>query len=84
MSAIQGFNFDREKLDILLGYFERGQMSVEQAQELKAILEELHERALNDGDLDTARNIANILITLKGFLSGRISFTPSFTSTSFH
>jgi hypothetical protein len=83
MSAIQGFNFDKEKLDILLGYFEQGQMTVEQAQELKLMLEELHKKELDDGDLNTARNIASILITLKGFLSGRISFTKSFTSTSF-
>jgi hypothetical protein len=78
MSAIQGFNFDREKLDILLKYlkyYEQGQMTVEQAQELKTILEELHTKALDDGDINTARDIASILITLKGFLSGRISLT---------
>jgi hypothetical protein len=49
------------------------------------MLEGLHKKALYDGDLDTARDIASILITLKGFLTGMISFTPkSFTSTSFH
>jgi hypothetical protein len=85
MSAIKGFTYDKEKLDILLGYFEQGQISTEQAEELKAMLEELHKKALDDGDLDTARDIASILITLKGFLTGMISFTPkSFTSTSFH
>jgi hypothetical protein len=75
MSSIQGFNFDKEKLDILLGYFERGQMSGEQAQELKFLLEEMHRRVLDDGDINTARDIASILMTLKGFLSGRISLT---------
>ena len=49
------------------------------------MLEELHEKAVDDGDLNTARDIASILITLKGFLTGMISFTPkSFTTTSFH
>jgi hypothetical protein len=52
-------------------------MSVEQAQELKSMLEELHRMALNDGDLDAARDISSILITLKGFLSGRISLTAN-------
>jgi hypothetical protein len=35
MSSIQGFNFDKEELDSLLEYFERGQMSETQAQQLK-------------------------------------------------
>lgn len=84
MSAIK-VNPDPEKLDILLGYFEQGQISTEQAQELKAMLEESYKKALDDGDIDTARDIASILITLKGFLTGMISFTPkSFTSISFH
>lgn len=84
MSSIK-VNFDKEKLDILLGYFEQGQISMEQAEELKTMLEELHEKAIDDGDLNTARDIASILITLKGILTGMISFNPkSFTSTSFH
>jgi len=42
MSSIQGFNFDKEELDSLLEYFERGQMSETQAQQLKLMLEDLH------------------------------------------
>jgi hypothetical protein len=57
MSAIQGFNFDKEKLDTLLEYFERGQMSVNQAQDLKRMLEELHRRVLDDGDLGLDMNV---------------------------
>ena len=63
-------------------YFEQGQMTVEQAQELKTMLEELRTRALDDGDLNTARDIASILITLKGFLNGRISLTVDKVSVS--
>jgi len=77
MSSIQGFNFDKEELDSLLEYFERGQMSETQAQQLKLMLEDLHRRVLDDGDLNTARDISSILMTLKGFLSGRISQSVS-------
>jgi hypothetical protein len=73
MSSIQGFNFDKEKLDYLLELFEQGQMSLEHAQELKLLLEEFHKKALDKGDINLARDIASILMTLKGFLSGRIS-----------
>ena len=82
MSSIQGFNFDKEKLDMLLGLFDKGQISLEQAQELKLILEEMHRRALDDGDLNTARDISSIMMTLKGFLSGRISLTVDKVSVS--
>ena len=50
MSAIQGFNFDSEKLDLLLRLFQQGQMSQEQARELKYMLEPMHEEAANKGD----------------------------------
>ncbi len=72
MSSLRGFTFDNEKLDTLLGLFEQGQMSQEQAQELMLLLEPLHRKALELGDLKTAKKIANILMSLRGFLSGRI------------
>lgn len=72
MSSIQGFNFDKEKLDYLLGLFQQGQMSKEQMLELKYLLEQMHTEASNNGDLNRAREIASILITLKGILGGRI------------
>ncbi len=77
MSSIQGFNFDKEKLDHLLKLFEQGQMSQEQARELKLLLEEIYKKALNKGDLNLARNISSILMTLQGFLSGRISLVEN-------
>ena len=77
MSSIQGFNFDKEKLDRLLELFQLGQMSQEQARELKYLLEQMHEEASNKGDLDRAREIASILMTLKGILGGRISFVEN-------
>jgi hypothetical protein len=64
---------DVNKLDTLLKYFEEGQISKEQAQELKLLLEALYKTNLDEGDIDTARDIRSILITLKGFLSGMIS-----------
>jgi hypothetical protein len=77
LSSLKGFSFDTEKLDMLLGLFENGQMSLEQAQELKLLLEPLHRKALELGDLKTARKIRNILMSLRGFLSGRISLVES-------
>lgn len=77
MSSLKGFTFDNEKLDILLGLFERGQMSLEEAQDLKQLLEPLHRKALDMGDRNIARKIASILMTLKGFLSGRISLVET-------
>jgi hypothetical protein len=52
-------------------------MSQEQARELKYLLEQMHEEASNKGDLDRAREIASILMTLKGILGGRISFVEN-------
>ena len=72
MSSIQGFNFDKERLDHLLEIFQSGQMSQEEALELKLMLEPMHEKASNDGDLNRARDIASILISLQGILSGRL------------
>jgi hypothetical protein len=72
LSSIQGFNFDKEKLDLLLKLFQQNQMSQEQAEELKQLLEPMHEEASNDGDLNRAREIASILVTLKGMLGGRL------------
>lgn len=77
MSSIQGFNFDKEKLDHLLELFERGQMSEEQTRELKYLLEHIHKEASNNGDLNRAREIASILKSLKGVLSGRIALVES-------
>lgn len=77
MNSIQGFNFDKEKLDHLLKLFQQGQMSQEQARELKYLLEEIYKKALNKGDLNLARNISSILMTLQGFLSGRISLVEN-------
>jgi hypothetical protein len=73
LSSLKGFTFDNEKLDILLRLFEQGQMSQEQAEDLKLLLEPLHKEAIDKGDFSLARKIASILMTLKGFLSGRIS-----------
>ena len=73
MSSIRGFTYDKEKLTNLLELFERGQRSYENAQELKLRLEEIHRKALDKGDINLARDITSILMTLKGFLSGRIS-----------
>jgi hypothetical protein len=72
LSAIQGFNFDKEKLALLLELFQQDQISQEQAEELKQLLEPLHEEASNNGDLNLAREIASILVTLKGMLVGRL------------
>jgi hypothetical protein len=77
VSSLQGFNFDKEKLDRLLELFQRGQMSQEQVRELMYLLEQMHEEASNNGDLDRAREIASILMTLKGILGGRISFVEN-------
>jgi hypothetical protein len=33
----------------------------------------MYKKALNKGDLNLARNISSMLMTLQGFLSGRIS-----------
>jgi hypothetical protein len=72
LSSIQGFNFDKEKLGHLLELFEQGQMSHEQILELKYLLEHMHKDAANNGDLNRAREIASILVTLKGILGGRL------------
>jgi hypothetical protein len=77
LSSLKGFIFDNEKLDFLLGLFEQGQMSQEQAQELRLLLEPLHRKALDAGDLNLARKISNILMSLRGFLSGRISLVEN-------
>jgi hypothetical protein len=82
MSSIQGFNFDRERLDYLLQLFEQGQMSTEQKQELKLLLEGMHKKALDNGDINLARDIASILVTLKGLLSGIISTVGNRVSVS--
>lgn len=71
MSSLRGFTFENEKLDLLLGLFVQGQMSQEQAQDLMQLLEPLH-KTLDLGDLKTAKKIADILMSLRGFLSGRI------------
>jgi hypothetical protein len=81
VSSIQGFNFDKEKLDYLLKLFEQGQMSTEHARELKLLLEEIHKKALDKGDVNLARDIASILMTLKGFLSGRINLVENIQVT---
>lgn len=73
MSSLKGFTSDDEKLDILLGYFEQGQMSQEQAQELQQLLEPLYKKTLDARNFDRARQIADILMSLRGILSGRIS-----------
>lgn len=72
MSSIQGFNFDKEKLVYLLELFEHDQMSYEQTLELKYLLEHMHKDASNRGDLNRAREIASILVTLQGILGGRL------------
>jgi hypothetical protein len=77
LSSIQGFNFDNEKLDRLLKLFDQGQMSREQARDLKLLLEGMYKKALNKGDLNLARNISSILMTLQGFLSGRINLVEN-------
>jgi hypothetical protein len=73
LSALKGFTSDNEKLDILLGYFEQGQMSQEQAQELQQLLEPLYRKSLDARNFDRAKQIADILMSLRGILSGRIS-----------
>jgi hypothetical protein len=70
--SFKGFTFDREKLEILLEYWERGQMSQEHALELKRLLEPLHKRAIDMGDIDLEKKTENILISLKRFI-GKIS-----------
>ncbi|CAN5377436.1 hypothetical protein BH18THE2_BH18THE2_25110 [soil metagenome] len=77
MSSIQGFNFDKEKLDHLLKLFQQGRLSQEEALALKHSLEGLHKEASDKGDLNLARNIASILLTLKGVLGGRISLVEN-------
>jgi hypothetical protein len=81
LSSLQGFNFDKEKLDNLLKLFEQGQMSTENALELKILLEQIHKKALDKGDINLARDIASILMTLKGFLSGRINLVENIQVT---
>jgi hypothetical protein len=81
VSSLQGFTFDKEKLDHLLKLFEQGQMSTENALDLKILLEEIHKKALDKGDINLARDIASILMTLKGYLSGRINLVESIQVT---
>ncbi len=69
MSSLRGFTFDQEKLDILLGYWEQGQISQEDALELKRLLEPIHRRAIEMGDYKTEKRTETILITLNTFLN---------------
>lgn len=82
MSSLRGFTSDNEKLDTLLGYFEQGQMSQEQAQQLQQLLEPLYKKALDAKDFDRARKIADILISLRGILSGRITLNLNIIDTT--
>jgi len=43
------------------------------AQELKLLLEKIQKNALDEGDLNLARDLTSILMTLEGLLSGRIN-----------
>ena len=79
MSSLKGFSYDNEKLDILLKLFEQGELSLEQAQDLKLLLEQIH-RSITDPKV--ARKIGTILITLKGIISGRISLENDRVSVS--
>jgi hypothetical protein len=69
LSSLRGFNFDKEKLEILLGYWEQGQISQEDALDLERLLKPIYERAANLKDYETERQAESILISLKRFLN---------------
>jgi hypothetical protein len=81
LSSLTGFTYDKEELDILLGYFEQGQMSQEQAQQLQRLLLPLFMKALDAKDFDRARKIVDILISLRGIISGRITTNVNIADT---
>jgi hypothetical protein len=64
-------NLEREKMLILLDLFEKRQgFDAEKARELKPLLENEYNRALQKGDIDMAKKIASVLITLNSIIAG--------------
>jgi hypothetical protein len=66
-------NLERERMLYLLDLFEKRQaFDAEKAKELKPLLENEYNRALQKGDTNLARKIASLLITLNSIIAGEI------------
>jgi len=73
MGSIPGFDLDRAKLDDLLGRFEEGVLTVEEAAtELIPLLEKERKKALQKGEIELARDIVGMLVALEGYVNRRI------------
>ena len=66
-------NLERERMLYLLDLFEKRQaFDAERARELKPLLENEYNRALQKGDTDLAQKMASLLITLNSIIAGEI------------
>jgi hypothetical protein len=66
-------NLERERMLYLLDLFEKRQaFDTEKAKELKPLLENEYNRALQKGNTNLAKKIASVLITLNSIIAGEI------------